>query len=197
MAQPASAEPICGPMNTQSLRPRIDQLVLCLYDRPHHPELIETVALRRVERAEFTLTVRLTPTGHVISWDSEFGHLTEVATATDQPVPVAGQLFQRPLRGDQIETLAPMPGVFYQVNSQIEELPPELFPQVHEEILLDANQGLVYYFQPQHRLALPPIGFILHEGGEGYVSLSAFHSFPDEFCIVKTQTLIEFGEGRT
>ncbi|HEY8503305.1 MAG TPA: DUF2617 family protein [Gemmataceae bacterium] len=179
-------------MKAESIRPRVDQLVFHLYDRPLHPELIETVARRRLSQGGLTLTLRLTPTGHVISWEFPDLHLTEVATADDQPVPVAGRLLQHRLKHEHTETIVPRAGYCYQISSQVETLPPEIFSHVHEEILFDAGKGgLLHHFQPPNRLALPPVGYLVHDSGRGYVSLSAFHTFPDEFTVVKTQTLVE------
>lgn len=49
-------------------RPAVAELVFQLYNRPLHPELFDVLAVRQISHADFNLTVRITRTGHVISW---------------------------------------------------------------------------------------------------------------------------------
>ena len=55
-------------MKVPSLRPRVSDLVFQLYGRPLHPELFDILAVRKIQRADYELIVRITRTGHVISW---------------------------------------------------------------------------------------------------------------------------------
>jgi hypothetical protein len=179
-------------MSTYFLRPRVGDLVFHLYGRPLHPELFETLASRRIERPEFTLTVRITPTGHVITWESPTLYLTELTTSGDEELPNGRRLLHHRLRGEHSDTVAGLGGVSYQMSSQVEVLPPELFLHVHDDLLADGSKrGLLYHFPPHHRLALAPLGFITTEAWNGCLLLSSFHTFPDEHTVVKTQSLIE------
>ena len=82
--------------------------------------------------------------------------------------------------------------VLYQVSSHLEVLPPEQFVHVHEELLADGlRKGLVSHFRPHNRLGLSPLGIVIVEALPRCLSVAAFHTFPDEFAIVKTQSLIE------
>ena len=78
------------------------------------------------------------------------------------------------------------------MSFQVETLPPEIFAHVHDEILADGNKhGLLHNFQPTHRLALAPLGYVAVESRPSCLLLSAFHTFPAEHTIVKSQSLIE------
>lgn len=182
-------------MSARSLRPRVSQLVLTLYDRPIHPELVEIVAMRTIECADYALTLQITPIGHLISWDSDAGHLTEITAPEDHPLPIGGRLLQRRLNEERTETLVPTAGLCYHFGAQVEELPLTMFPQVHEELLTNTRHGLLHQFQIHHRFAISPATLMMHDNGEGYVSIAAFHTFPDECTILKTQTLIEHQRG--
>ena len=84
------------------------------------------------------------------------------------------------------------PGLHYQTSFQVETLPQEIFFHVHDEILRDgAKRGLLHNFQPNHRLALAPLGYVTVEAWSGCLLLSSFHTFPGENTVVKTQSLIE------
>jgi hypothetical protein len=178
-------------MGVHFLRPRVADLVFQLYGRPLHPELFDILAMRKIQREDYELTVRITRTGHVISWGNRDVHLTEVA-AGDQPLPEQRRLLQYRLRGEHSGTVSCAGGVCYQMNFQVEVLTPEIYFHVHDEILADGSKrGLLHNFQPDHRLALAPLGFVSVEARPRCLFISAFHTFPDEYTVVKTQSLIE------
>jgi hypothetical protein len=179
-------------MNAFSLRPRVSDLVFQLHGRPLHPELFDILSTRKVQHEDYDMVVRITRTGHVISWENADVHLTEVAGACDPPLPEKRRLLNYRIRGEQNDYLRCAHGISYQMSFQVEVLPPEIFLHVHDEILADGGKrGLLHNFQPHHRLALAPLGFITVEARAGCLFLSAFHTFPDEHTVIKTQSLIE------
>jgi Protein of unknown function DUF2617 len=179
-------------MNLQLCRPRVEDLVFQVYGRPLHPELFDLLALRRVRQEDWDLTLRITRTGHVIIWQNDQVCLTEVVAADDEPLPQDRRLLDYRLRGERQDRLLCGDGVHYQMSFQIETLPPEIFLHIHDEILADgAKRGFLHNFQPHHRLALAPLGFLTLEGRPGCIVINAFHTFPDEHAIVKSQSLIE------
>src|SRR5258708_11607249 len=123
--------------NTHLLRPRLNSLVFHLYGRPLHPELFETLAERTVRQNDFSLTVRVTRTGHSFTWSRQGVFLTEVAAAADEPLPTARRLLHHRLHGEHNGAWGPRGGITYQVSSQVETLPPEQFVHVHEDLLAD------------------------------------------------------------
>ena len=179
-------------MGVHFLRPRVSDLVFQLYGRPLHPELFEILAVRKVQREDYELTLRITRTGHVISWENREVHLPEVAAAAGQPLPEKRRFLSYRLRGEHSGTLSCAFGISYQTSFQVETLTPEIFLHVHDEILADGGKrGLLHHFQPNHGLSLAPLGFISAEARAGCLFLSTFHTFPDEHTVVKSQTLIE------
>src|SRR5260370_38222852 len=108
-------------MNAYSLRPRVSDLVFQLYGRPLHPELFDILAVRKVQREDAEITVRITRTGHVITWGNRDVHLTEVAAA-DQSLPEARSLLSYRLRGEQSASRTFPSGISYQMNFQVEVL---------------------------------------------------------------------------
>src|SRR5947209_6049235 len=179
-------------MNVFSVRPRVSDLVFQLYGRSLHPELFEIRAVRRIQHNGADVTVRITRTGHVISWATRRIYLTEIAAAADPLLPPKRRLLNHRLRGEQSDAVSCLQGVSYQMNFQVETLPPEVFLHVHDEIVADgAKRGLLHNFQPHHRLALAPLGLVTVEARASCLFLTSFHTFPDEYAVVKTQSLIE------
>lgn len=174
------------------VRPPVADLVFQVYGRPLHPELFDILATRQIRRADFILTVRITRTGHVISWENDEIHLTEATAAADQELPAKRRLLSHRMRQEHSTSVPCMHGVHYQATSQVEVLPPELFAAVHDEILADGSKrGFLHHFSPHARLALAPLGFVLAEFRPGCLFLSTFHTFPSEHTVIKTQSLIE------
>jgi hypothetical protein len=178
-------------MSVQILRPPVGDLHFHLYGRPLHPELFEILAERRIRREDYEIVVRITRTGHVISWENADVFLTEV-TAGDEPLPEKRRLLDYRLRNEHNGNVNCAGNITYQMSFQVETLPPEIFLHVHDEILADGGKrGLLHHFRPNHRLAVAPLSFISVEARPGCLLCSTFHTFPDEHAVVKTQSLIE------
>ncbi len=178
-------------MSSPILRPRVEELLFRLYDRPVHPELFDSLACRRVSRDGFTLTARITPTGHALEWVRGDACLTEIITTVDHPMPERGRMLAYRFQGER-QGRSQVGRVGYQMSLQVEPLPPEVFLHVHEEIVADGTKrGMLFHFRPHNRLGLTPIGLVMVEQLPTGLSVSTFHTFPDEFAVVKTQSLIE------
>jgi hypothetical protein len=179
-------------MATPLVRPPVADLIFQVYGRPLHPELFDILAVRQVRQADFELTVRITRTGHVVSWENDDVYLTEVAAAADQELPKGRRLLSYKLKSEQSASLPCAHGVHYQASFQVEALAPELFAHIHEEILADGSKrGLLHHFASHNRLCLAPLGFVQAEFRPGCLFLSSFHTFPGEHTVIKTQSLIE------
>jgi hypothetical protein len=179
-------------MSVDYVRPRVSDLIFQLYARPVHPELFEILAVRRIQRADFRLTLQITRTGHVITWDSADVCLTEVTAAADQLLPEKRRLLHCKLRGERSSRIDCAHGVCYQSSFQVETMKPEIFLHTHDELLADGQKrGLLHNFQPNHRLSVAPLSLIAAETKPDYLVLSTFHTFPAENTVVKSQTLIE------
>jgi hypothetical protein len=175
-----------------SVRPAVADLIFQVYGRPLHPELFDVLAMRQIRHADFQLTVRITRTGHVISWEDDDVHLTEVTAAADQELPSKRLLHSHRLRQEHFAAVPCLHGVHYQSTSQVEALSPEVFLHVHDEILADGGKrGFLHHFSRHARFALAPIGFVLADFRPGCLFLTSFHTFPSEHTVVKTQSLIE------
>src|SRR5262249_27114820 len=119
-------------------------------------------------------------------------HLTEVAAAVEEPLPEKRRLLSHRLRGEHSATVRCAHGIHYQMSFQVEVLPQEIFLHVHDEILADGSKrGLLHNFQPNHRLAVAPLGYVAAETRAGCLFLTTFHTFPNENTVVKSQSLIE------
>jgi hypothetical protein len=178
-------------MNAFLVRPRVAELVFQLYGKPLHPELFDILAVRKFERDGYELRVWITRTGHVLTFENEHVLLTEVADA-DQAFSDRRRFLRYPMRGEHSGQFQCCNGILYHMSFQVETLPEEIFFHVHDEILADsAKRGFLHNFQPNHRLAIAPLGFIVAEARPRSLHVATFHTFPEENTIIKSQTLIE------
>jgi hypothetical protein len=175
-----------------SVRPKVAELVFKVYGRTLHPELFDIRQSRTVERGGYSVKLDVTGAGHVITWRYGGITLTEVAADARQPLPVKRRLMTYKLRGQRHDRLTCDGGASYQMNFQIETVEPELFWAFQQELTRDAEQrGLLYCFNSDHRVAVGALSFIGIESRQRTLLVQAFHTFPDDYAIVKTQSLFE------
>jgi Protein of unknown function DUF2617 len=178
-------------MNSLFVRPRVADLVFHLYGRPLHPELFDILTARKLQYEDYELRIWITRTGHVLTFENEDVLLTEVADA-EQNLPERRRLLRYHMRGEHTARLPTCHNLVYQMNFQVETLPEEIFLHVHDEILADGHKrGILHNFQPNHRLAIAPLGYVVVETRTNCLFVSTFHTFPEENTIIKSQTLIE------
>ena len=183
-------------VNALAVRPRVAELVFQVYGRPLHPELFDVLAWRKVQHEDYEVNVRITRTGHVVTFENGDVLLTELADI-DQRFSEKRRLVHFRMRGEHAYTLPTAHGITYQTSFQVETVAPEVFAHIHDEILRDgARTGLLHNFCPHHRLAIAPLGYMTVEAKPGCLFISAFHTFPEECTLVKSQTLIESPRGR-
>lgn len=178
-------------MSTFLVRPPVADLVFQLYGRPLHPELFDILAARRFQVDNYDLRVWITRTGHVLTWEDEDVLLTEVADA-DQPFSDKRRLLRYRMRGEHSCQFTCCHDIVYHMSFQVETLPEDIYLHVHDEILADGNKrGILHHFQPNHRLTIAPLGYVVVETRPQCLFVTAFHTFPEENTVIKSQTFIE------
>lgn len=179
-------------MFVSSVRPDASELVFRLYDRSIHPELLSVYAEQSVTTEFGLMTIRICDSGHVVSVRAGSHELTEVATGRDQPLPQKKCCLSRRLNG-QRDTSHQFPsGLTYQASFQLEVLEPDVFLNLHEELSLDCRKAsLAWQFPSQSRLAPRPISIVQSDAARDSLLIHAFHTFPENCAVVKTQSLFE------
>lgn len=83
-------------------------------------------------------------------------------------------------------------GACYQMCFQLETVAPELFWTFQQELCTDGGRnGLLHRFEAGSRMALGAVSWINLETRSKSLHVQAFHTFPDDLAIVKSQTLFE------
>ena len=81
---------------------------------------------------------------------------------------------------------------FEQVSFQLEPVDPEIFWMFQQELSHDGERkGMLYNFEASGRMALGALSYINVESRNRSLRVQAFHTFPDDYAIVKSQSLFE------
>jgi len=159
-----------------------------------HPELFAVYSRRKIERGDYSATIDITSAGHVVTWRYKGMTLTEVATSAHHPLPQKRRLLSYRLRGQRNDRVECRGNVTYQVCFQLEPVDPEIFWTFQQELSQDADrQGMLHRFDSSGRMALGALSYVYVETRQKSLSVQAFHTFPDDYAIVKTQSLYEVG----
>ena len=172
-----------------SVRPKIAELVFQLYGRPLHPELFEVHRTRTIDRGGYSATVQITSTGHLVTWQYEGLILTEVATAAHHPLPQKRRLMSHQLKGCCDDRVNCRGGIHYEVEFSLEPVNQDAFWLYQKELALaGARKGMVHHFESSGRFGLGALSYINLESRDRSLKVQAFHTFPDDHAIVKTQS---------
>jgi hypothetical protein len=174
------------------VRPKVAELTFQLYGRSLHPELFEIYSSRKVDRGGYSAKVDITSAGHVITWRYAGLTLTEVAASAQHPLPQKRRLMSFKLKGERHDRLECRGGVTYQMSFQLETVSPEVFWHFQQELAHDGErQGLLYQFDASGRLSIGALSYINVETRNRNMLVQAFHTFPDDLAIVKSQSVFE------
>jgi hypothetical protein len=179
-------------MSVWDLRPKLADLVYAVYTRPLHPELFEIQRSQHTVGPDREFLIWMTDCGHVVSWRYEDIWLTEVLTAVDRPLPRARRLCVFRVRGERTETVQ-CAEVSFQLSVGVERLDPAVFRRLASELDEDARQqgALACRFPTCRRTSPASLSIVAPQVRANGLLVYAFHTFPEECGVVRTQTLYE------
>lgn len=181
-----------------SVRPRIADLVFQFYGRSLHPELFEVQQMRTVERSLYTASIKITGTGHVVSWQQPEGLvLTEVATSAHHELPLKRRLMSHRLRGDGQDRIECAAGLTYETDFSLETADSETIRRYQQEIqLANPKQGLLYQFESSGRIGVGAFSYIHFESRARALRIQAIHTFPDNGAVLKSQSIFQLPKSK-
>jgi hypothetical protein len=175
-----------------TVRPKVAELTFQVYGRPLHPELFHVVQTFTVQRGAYTAKIDITGAGHVVTWRHAGLTLTEVAASARHPLPKMRRLLCYNLKGQRTDRVDCRGGECYQMGFQLEPAVPEVFWTFQQELLAEGKrQGMLHRFDSNGRMALGAISYINLEARSKSLMVQAFHTFPDDYAIVKSQSLFQ------
>ena len=175
-----------------AVRPKVAELRFQLYGRALHPELFEVHQKRFIQRNGYSASIAITSAGHFVAWRSGDTVFTEVAAAANHPLPESYRLLSHRLQGQQSDRIKDRSGCSYQVSFQMEPMNLEVFWSFQKARLEDHDRkGLRHAFDSSGRVAMGAISYINIESRNRTLTVQAFHTFPDDSVLVKSQSTFQ------
>ncbi|MFZ5833067.1 MAG: DUF2617 family protein [Planctomycetota bacterium] len=175
-----------------TVRPKVAELVFQVYGRPLHPELFVVHQSQRVKRGEYEAKIDITSAGHVVTWTYGGIILTEVAASAQHPLPEKRRLLHYGLKGQRSDKIECRGQVRYEMSFQLEPVEPEVFWTFQNELAHEGQRlGMLHQFDSSGRMSLGALSYINVEPRNRQLFVQAFHTFPDDYAIVKTQSLFQ------
>lgn len=178
-------------------RQRVEDLHFCLYQRAIHPEFFHIHQVKRVEQRKYQAEIWVMGLAHLVTVQYRTHVLTELITDDGESLPKAGLAASFRFRGERDHTQSFNDGGRYILSTQVERLTPQLFPATHRDYLhYGQNRGIFAQFDEWSYDGLPPFTFIDYDARDNEFHVHAFHVFPEEMTILKTQSIFEIARPR-
>lgn len=167
-------------------------LHLFLYDRPLHPELFRHFADYRVRQGGYYADVWITGLSHVVTVTLGHRSLTELVGSDNEVLPTRGVLTRFRMKGERDAERRTADEWHYMVSSQVEIMDEPLYKSVHNDLVRHAlKRGWYCTYERWAEGGLIPFTYIDYDARDREFHVHAFHAFPQERTIVKTQSIFE------
>jgi hypothetical protein len=165
-----------------------------LYDRPVHPELFEIYHDRHVIKPAYEAQLWVTGCTHVIGFYRQKLSMVEVIAEEAVQLPGHGRILEMPFRNERDHERKRSGGINYMMNFQVESMSPAVYSKTHHELArLGARRGLFVPFPMWMARSLTPFTYIDYDARPNELHVFAFHAFPEDLTIIKTQSIFEIG----
>lgn len=174
---------------------RVDELVFSLYQRPIHPELFQIFRVRRLEQRRYNAEIWVAGLAHVVTIQAGTQVLAEVITEDNELLPKNGVATSFRFRGERDHVQSFGNGLRYILSTQVEKLSSQIYPATHRDYVHYArNRGLFVSFDDMAVDGLSPFSFVDFDARDHELHIHAFHAFPEENTLLKTQSIFEIGK---
>ena len=96
------------------------------------------------------------------------------------------------LKGQRTDRVECRGGARYQMKFELEPTNPLVFWTFQQELAVEGQrQGMLHRFGASGRMALGALSYINVESRSRRLLVQAFHTFPDDYAIVKTQSVFQ------
>lgn len=171
-----------------SIRPSVTKHVLSVFGRSIHPELFHNHRTRLVHRSSYRARIDITSDGHVVAFTGSRGAtLTEVVGSFQQSLPKQRKLLEQNLRGKYAEEIQGKRGLRYHSEFELDHISADMFWMLQTQLQnCPSPEGLVHAFDSSGRIPFGAISYVHVEQRERQLLIQAFHTFPDDYAIVKS-----------
>ena len=174
---------------------RVADVKFVLYQRVLHPELFHIHQNRHVERPSYQADIWVTGLSHVVTVHSAGRCVTEVTSDDIDALPHNGMVTSFQFRGERDHLESFDDGMQYILSTQVERMNQNLFHAAHRDLIRYARgRGVLVLFEDwADDDDLVPFTFVDFEARDQEIHVQAFHAFPADYTLLKTQSIFEVG----
>ncbi len=170
----------------------VAELSFFLYDRALHPELFRIDRSQTFSQPFYHASVWIAGLSHVVTVHSGQWSLTELVAVESDLLPDRGLLTSFPFRGERDHDVDFASGRHYIVSSQVERMTEHLFRATYKDLVRTGrNRGMFASFEQWASNGLAPFIYLDCEARRTELHVQAFHVFPDDLTVLKTQSIFE------
>lgn len=170
----------------------VSELAFSLYQRPLHPELFTIYAKRHIKTDLYETMIWATGGAHVVTVMVNDVCLCELISSPGQLLPKRGLVERFQFRGQRTHKCTLSRGLSYMTDFQVERMSPNLYRQSHYDLERFArNRGMFVTFPELSVTGLEPFSYVDFEARRNELHIHAFHAYPDQLTMVKTQSLFD------
>ena len=173
-------------------RQQVSELRFIVYNRALHPELFDIHHDHRIAKEHFEAQIWVTGLSHVIGFFKQDAAFLEVVADASLSLPKRGKLMSSPFRGERDQQFEHVEGIRYLSSFQIERMSRRLYAKVCRDLTEHgADHGLFVPFPQWASNGQVPFSYLDYEAKPGQLHVFAYHAFPAESALIKTQSIFE------
>jgi len=170
----------------------VEELKLVVYSRALHPELFEIHHDHQISQRYYDAEIWITGCSHMVGFYAPGDTLTEVMAGMEDELPERGLVASFRCRGEKEHEHHSDTGLHYQMTMRVEAMSEKLYRQTHLDLVRAGEKHGLLVPLPQWRSGdLTPFCYVDYRARADSLDVFAYHAFPDELTIVKTQSIFE------
>ena len=179
-------------MTPKHIDKTLRELTFHLYKRSLHPELFNIYESRHFFQSGYEVMIWITGCSHVVGIFSDNRCLVEIIAQPGQRLPSGGIIESFTFSRQKDYRCSWSNGLGYMLNSQMENMSANLYKHTHRELTKSANkQGLLIEYPQWSKGNITAFSYLDYETSESEVQIHAYHAFPEQQTILKTQSLFQ------
>lgn len=177
-------------------RQQSSDLNFYLYKRALHPELFRIYLDQHVDTVNYHADLWIVGMSHLVSFQSGPSIVTELTGAASDLLTDRNLVTQFKFRGERDFTHRFDDGVKYIFSSQVEEMTEHIFRTTYRDLTRYAKKkGMFVGYKQWATNGLEPFSFLDYETRDRELHVHAYHAFPGEWRILRTQSIFELPGG--
>ncbi|MFQ5424595.1 MAG: DUF2617 family protein [Phycisphaerae bacterium] len=163
-----------------------------LYRRALHPELFHIYTDKHLVYGDFQADIWITGLSHLVTVQNNGVIVTELAAVPSGLLTDRSLVTQFRFRGERDFQFRFNDDVRYIFSSQIEEMTEHIFRTTYRDLARYATKRGLFVPYPQWTThGLEPFSYIDYETRHDELHIHAYHAFPGEWRILRTQSIFE------